>query len=230
MTQMAGEVGIQRETQRPDVTSGRVTGKGERRWVSSVLVALLCLAGFGLYVSTLGRHSFWFDEGLTALRARESFGRLLYVLGHEDIHPPLYFALLHFCRMLVGESEFAIRFVSVASGVLLIPLTYATAREVYAVDDRKSSLGRVAGVIAAALVCTSQFLSYYAQEARPYALVILLGLSATYVLLRAVRSEKWWLWGAYSVLVAASLYTQYLVGFAFAAHAVFVLMTERRQI
>ena len=45
----------------------------------------------------------------------------------RDIHPPLYYYLLHFWMLFVGQSEFAVRFLSVIAGVLTVAFTFRIA-------------------------------------------------------------------------------------------------------
>ena len=46
----------------------------------------------------------------------------------NDVHPPLYFELLHFWRALSGDSEAGLRLPAAFLGTLTIALTYALGR------------------------------------------------------------------------------------------------------
>ena len=64
--------------------------------------------GFGLRLVLLGDANIWSDEGLSVWAARQSLdASALYTAG--DVHPPLYFWLLHFWLAVGGSSEFAVR-------------------------------------------------------------------------------------------------------------------------
>ena len=91
------------------------------RWA----VVLLILLAFGLRLQNAEMFSFWTDEGLTPLRSGYSISQILsnQVIIQEgitnDTHPPLFFIIIHFSRMILGESDFAYRYPSLLAGVLL---------------------------------------------------------------------------------------------------------------
>ncbi len=155
---------------------------GLGRWI---LVFLILLA-FGRGVWALGGKSLWWDESLSLHRAK---GSVAYVLSNQitlsdnvnsvetvDNHPPLYFLLLWAAVRLAGQSEFVLRFLSLASVVLLVPLLYVTGRRL--VDEW-------AGLAAAALGALSPMYLWYGQEARMYAMLAFVGLLSFYCFIRA---------------------------------------------
>ena len=171
------------------------------------LVGGLCLVAFGLRAYGLEAKSIWWDESLSLYRAR--LGVLEILRGQisfpgsttADLHPPLYFLLLAGFTRLAGESDFALRFPSVAWAVLLVPLFYAAGRRFWN--------GR-AGLLAALLGAASPFYQWYAQEARMYTMVAALGLLALYALDRGVEERRTpWLLTA-GLAAAAAAYTHYL--------------------
>ena len=123
------------------------------------------LVGYWLRVWLLGEKSVWWDEGLAVWAARQPLSAMA-AWTAADVHPPLYFALLHYWRLLVGDSEFAIRYLSVGVGVLTLAVSAAVARRVGG--------GAIASVVAIWLVATSRFEVWWSQEARMYALAGLL--------------------------------------------------------
>ncbi len=188
------------------------------------LIALLLIA-FGLRVYHLDAQSLWNDEGLALYRARltlsENLSNVIVVppnVPTRDTNPPLYFIELSALRMAAGESEYALRFVSVMAGVLLVALLYVTGKRLYS--------ARV-GLIAAGLGTLSPFLVWYSQEARPYTQIAALSLASVYLLLRALRfprgadegpaSATWrsWLiwaaWGAVTLAMLASHFNTFLL-------------------
>ena len=72
-----------------------------------VLVAILILAA-AMRFFQLDAQSFWNDEGTSARVAERSLP-LITAAAIGDIHPPLYYYVLHFWRGLWGASEFALR-------------------------------------------------------------------------------------------------------------------------
>jgi predicted membrane-bound mannosyltransferase len=84
----------------------------------AAIIGVIWLA-FGLRLLSLADANIWWDEGWSVWLARQS------VLGiargtAADVHPPLYYWLLHAWQALAGESEFAVRFLSVAAGTLTV--------------------------------------------------------------------------------------------------------------
>ncbi|MBM3134452.1 MAG: hypothetical protein FJZ89_04020, partial [Chloroflexi bacterium] len=98
-----------------------------------------------------------------------------------DIHPPLYYYLLHFWQQAFGQSERAVRALSVLSGVLLVLVTYLLGRRLR---------GAAVGLLAAFLAAVSTFQVYYSQETRMYILAALLsGVSVYLLALFVVRPD-----------------------------------------
>ncbi len=93
---------------------------------------LILLAAFALRLYRLGVASLWYDETVSTFLARQD---LVALTRHTagDIHPPLYYYLLHFWGQFAGWSEFAFAFASLFFGVLLIAL-------VYRVDPQKNQI------------------------------------------------------------------------------------------
>src|SRR5262249_15858621 len=82
----------------------------------------------------------------------------------SESSPPLYYMAIGAWIQLFGASEAALRSLSVASSSLAIILVYALGRELF---------GPRQGLTASAFVALSATQIYYAQEARPYALLLI---------------------------------------------------------
>ncbi len=195
----------------PEISRSRSLQLG--RW----LLLLLILVAFGRGVLDLGQKSLWWDESLSLHRARGDLSSVLtnkiYLTDNIDTvetidnHPPLYFAALWVAVRVWGESEFALRFLSLIGVVLTVPLLYGTGRRL--VDER-------AGLAAAALGALSPMYLWYGQEARMYALLPFFGLLSFYSFVRAflqpspcARARRTWLVG-FVVANLALVLTQYL--------------------
>jgi uncharacterized membrane protein len=126
---------------------------------------------------------FWIDEGLSVGIGHHSFFSIPSVL-RKDGSPPLYYMTLHVWMSVVGgDGEARVHALSVACATLTVPIGWLLGRRVF---------GPRAGWASAALLATCPFLTYYAQEARMYAMVALMGLlaSGTFALAFALR-ERW---------------------------------------
>ena len=140
--------------------------------VRRATLLLIVLAGVALRVYHLDAQSFWYDEGNSARIAERSL-QLIIAGAAGDIHPPLYYIVLHYWRALFGETEFALRMLSVLCGVGLVIFTYLLARRFF--NPR-------VGLIAAALVACSPFAVYYSQEARMYVMLAFEAVVSTWAL------------------------------------------------
>ncbi len=141
---------------------------------------VILLAAFALRLYRLGVASLWYDETVSVLLAQKD---LLALTRHTagDIHPPLYYYLLHFWGRLAGWSEFSVAFLSLFCGIVLIALVYRVAREWF---------GTRVAMIAALLVALSPYNLWYSQEVRMYTLGALLGLASVYFFARLLTADR----------------------------------------
>lgn len=110
--------------------------------------------------------SLWYDEAFSAHLAGLPLSNL-FTATLYDVHPPTYYLLLWTVTRLVGHSsEFILRLPSLVSGLALIWLVYRLAR-VLQLSDTSTWL-------ATGLAALSPFQIYYSNEARPYALQMVL--------------------------------------------------------
>ena len=121
----------------------------------------------------------------------------------NDIHPPLYYWLLHGWVRLLGTGEAAVRSLSALLGVALVALIYALGRRL------RPEGGAWIGLLAALLAAVNPFQVYYSQEARMYMLAAVLAAAAVLALIRFVESRSAAALVALVVLEAAGLYTHY---------------------
>jgi mannosyltransferase len=173
-----------------------------------LLVAALTAAGAALRFSTLDVQSFWHDEAVTVGRVLDPslFTTLDRVPGSEAT-PPLYYALAWAWTRLFGSGEVGIRSLSALAGTATIPVAWWAGREL---------VSRAAGMAAAALVTFSPYMVWYSQEARAYALLVLLcGLSLA-LFARALRGESARWLGWWALVAALALVTHYFAVFVVA--------------
>jgi mannosyltransferase len=220
------------------LTSGQVGRRtwSARRWLAWIAIIAITLAVFAMYMGTLTLQSLVFEEGLSVIFCSRPLPELMHTLIYEDLHPPLHYLLLHFWMLAAGSSERAVRMPSVLAAILLVPLSLAVVREVWGQEGERTLHGTGLGIAAAGLAASSPFVAYYAQETRMYSLVAALALATTWSFLRATRShdapQRFLLrarrWGAFSCLLAASLYTQYFSLFLVPAFLLYGLLLDRR--
>ena len=158
-------------------------------------LAVLVVLALILRTTELGI-GFWIDEGLSVGIADRPLTDIPEIL-RLDGSPPLYYMLLHVWMQVAGSSEEAVRWLSVACGLVAVPVAWWGAR----------MFGTRAAWMAAVVAATNPFFTQYSQEGRMYALLALLSLlaSAAYGRAFAWRSRGWAV--GYAVALAAMLYT-----------------------
>src|SRR3954454_15239591 len=141
------------------------------------LLAGITLAGALLRFVTLDVQSYWLDEVATVNILHHGFGDMLSAVSAGESTPPLYYIAAWGWSKLFGTGEFGLRSLSALFGTLTIPLAFVLGRDL---------VGRSTGLVAAALCAFNPLLVWYSQEARSYALMVLLAGLSLLALLRAL--------------------------------------------
>lgn len=192
--------------------------RGARRdRIPAVVVALaILLLALGLRLYRLDAQDIWWDEA----RNLDVAGRPLASIAWApelDIHPPLYFYVLHFWLHWAGRSEFAVRFLSVAFGLLLVPLVGQVGRHL---------AGKRAGLLAMGVAAVAPMWVAECQETRMYTLTLVFLCLGLYALTRAVADPgRWgpaWWWAVWGASSGAAMLTHYSALFVLAAENAFV--------
>ncbi len=167
---------------------------------AAVLAGLVLVAGVVRF-ATLHVQSYWYDEAVTVLGVlRPSLGATLAQVPHSESTPPLYYLLAWLWSRPFGTGEVALRSLSALFGTATVPAAYLAARAL---------VTRRVGLVIAALVAFSPDLVWYSQEARAYALLVLLTTLALWLAVRAARRPTagalaWW-----ALVAALALTTHY---------------------
>ncbi|MDQ3547315.1 MAG: glycosyltransferase family 39 protein [Chloroflexota bacterium] len=186
--------------------------------VHYAVLAAIIVAGAVLRLTALNRQSLWFDEIDVVVRAQQPLGTVLRTFVAEGENGPLYNILLALWIRVAGISELAVRFPSAVAGTLAIPLIYLLARRL---------AGATTGLLAAGLLAISPYHVWYSQEAKMYALVVLLALASSACLVEALeRDQKRW-WVAYTILTTLLFYTHVATVLIFVAQSLYVIVTRR---
>ncbi len=168
-------------------------------------ISLLVLVAFVVRAVSLDAQSLWRDE-VDALRfATVPWTEMSSSFARPGWNGPLYFLLLRGWIALTGTSEYAMRFFSLAFGVLCVPLVYALGSRLF---------DRLVGLLAALLVSVSPYLIWYGQEVKMYTLVPALALMAIYAqkvgLRRAVEKKAWRWWVMQVIATSLAIYAHIL--------------------
>jgi 4-amino-4-deoxy-L-arabinose transferase-like glycosyltransferase len=189
-----------------------------RPGTTTLAVLALTLVGGALRFATLDARGFWQDEVATVFLVRDGFLDMFEAVARDESNPPLYYVLTWVWTRLFGDGEVGIRSLSALAGTLTVPLAYLAGREL---------VTRRAGVATAAIVAVNPLLIWYSQEARNYALLVLLTVASFYFFARALgrgATSSFVLWALLSVLAVA---THYFAAFVVVAEGLWLLAARR---
>jgi mannosyltransferase len=200
----------------PDAArKGRQPWDAAAEWAMRVpwLWPALLITILGWY--QLGRPELWRDELASWTFATRPVGDLITTARRSDANHMVYYLLLHYWVAAFGDSIDAMRALSV--------LAMAGAAVCVTLVGRKLA-GTRAGLLAGLVFAVMPSVSRFAQEARSYALEVLVATLATLLLLRALDRPAVLRWVAYGVSVAALGYLDPVALAAVTGHAAVVAM------
>lgn len=149
-----------------DGAHGRYTNAA----VGSVILLLLV---FALRLWGLTATSIWYDEAFMLAHVREGIIPGILGLFQEDNALPLYGLLLAIWVQLVGDGEFAVRYLSVLLGTVGAPFVLKLSQAISARRPRPLTRNALRTGLGSVLAyATLPILVYYSQEVRMYALAI----------------------------------------------------------
>lgn len=178
------------------------------------ILLLACTVRF--YGSTTS--AIWCDEASSLILSNYPLTGIWEHAAH-DVHPPLYFMLLHGWIMLFGDSLASIRTLSVLPGIATVVLGMWLVRLV-----APQPVALLAGFLLALLPTAVR----YSQEVRMYSLMGFWLIAATIALMYWVKApHKKRFLVIYCVLMAAGFYTHYFTAFCVMAHWLYLSLTAR---
>ena len=183
------------------------------RW----LVALTVLAA-ALRFATLDVQSFWLDEAVTVTLLGLPFGEMWSGIPYSESTPPLYYVVAWLWSQPFGLGEVGLRSLSALFGTATVPLAYLAAARI--ATPR-------AGVTVAALAAVNPLLVWISQEARAYALLVLLATAAFALFARLLDRPTARGMAAWALLSAAALATHYFAIFVIAPQGIWLLWCLR---
>jgi mannosyltransferase len=148
------------------------------KWIPWLLLLAIVLVGSFLRIYLLGALSIWYDEMFSIVVAKNSLSGVVTAAATSDVHPPLYYFLLHYWILAFGESDVVIRLLSAIFGIFAIPMVYLVGRTIFSEEI---------GLVAAFVTAVSPLNVYYSQEARMYSLLVLLTLLSMYFFILLMR-------------------------------------------
>lgn len=163
----------------------------------------------------LGAKSLWLDEAASAGIARLPWLQFWRLLSRHEANMGLYYLLLRgWLAAEIFRGAFWLRLPSAICGAFVVPLAYLILRR---------GFDRFSAAAGAALLALSPFEIQYSQDARAYALALLLSTLSALLLLRALESNRPLVWLAFDLSAIAAVYSHFFAGLVLAAEAVYLL-------
>jgi uncharacterized membrane protein len=185
------------------------------------LAALTILAAV-LRLSTLHLQSFWYDEAFTPVHVlHPSLWATLRSVVHTENTPPLWYAIAWADARVLGTGEVALRLPSALAGIATVPVAWAIGRELTA--------RRVTAIAAAAFVAVNPLLVWYSQEARAYALFVLLAAVAMLCFLRALQRPSPGRMAAFALSGALAMLSHYFAVFLLVPMVIWLVWDPARR-
>ena len=188
-------------------------GTQPRRWT---MIAILVGAGV-LWLPGLGR-GLWLDETGTYWVVSggldDTVDRAIQFQGQS----PLYFVVAWFARIVGHGNEIVMRLPSV---VFMAAAAFLLYRLLVALTDRTAAL------LGTAVFVTSWKVVMEANDARPYALGLVMVIAAMYGLVRWFQTAQLRFVAVYVVCAALTVYAHYLLGVMFLVHIVHAVEARR---
>lgn len=168
----------------------------QRPMFTPLMLGLLCL--FSLFLRTrILKAPLWLDEGLSVGIGSHPFHDIPSLL-RQDGSPPVYYMLLHVWMSVFGKGESAIHLMSVVFAIACVPVAFWAADRMF---DRRTAW------ITAVLFAVNPFLTRHGQEARMYALIVLLALLVTACFVEAFVGRRRRFLAGFAAAATALLYT-----------------------
>ena len=187
--------------------------------VDWALIGSIVVAAF-LRFWHIGTQAIWYDEYVTTLDMKNRLAEMVIAnLPYSEGSPPLYFVAQWFWGPIAGRGDGAVRSLSAVIGIAMVPMIFLLAREL----GQSRRVARIAALITA----VNPLFVWYSQEARPYALLGLTGIVATYFWARALHRDGridfiWW-----GIAATAAMCTHYFAIFLIVPQLAWLLYQRR---
>ena len=145
------------------------------------MAGLEALLAFVLAMIRIDARSLWYDEGFSAAISGAPLRDHAHIARTIEPNMSAYHALLHLWREVFGSSETGLRGMSAVSIALAVPVLVALARRLH---------GAGTALVAGLILAVSPFVIRYGQEARAYALAVLVVTAMTYCFVRFVDPNE----------------------------------------
>ncbi len=181
-----------------------------------LVVGSILALGAILRFATLDLQSYRYDEAVTVVRVlHPSLIDTLSAVPGSESTPPIYYGVAWFWTRVFGSSEVGLRSLSALAGTATILVVYMAGREL---------LSRRTGWIAAAIIAVNPAMIWFSQDARAYALVVLLVAVSFLYFARALRDPAPGTLAVWAISSALALATHYFAAFVVGPEALLLVV------
>ncbi len=203
----------------PDV-SAEGAGPGQTHpptlWKGPV-ASLVLVVGFLVSIVSVGRASLSLDESVSTTLAYSPWHSFTQTILHREANMSLYYLLLRTWVSVSGGTveriagpEATVRTLSVLASVGALAVVMVVTRRLF---DRRTAL------IGGLLLAVDPLVVMFAQDARGYALSLLLVSASSALFVRGVREPSGWgVWVAYALISALAAYANFWAALVPLAH------------
>src|SRR5690348_355479 len=170
-----------------------------------IMVAILLLAAIGRILH-IGDQSMWLDEGISYWNQKQP--DMIAWISVKDVHPPLYFWLLHVWIQLTGTTAVAMRMFSALAAMLSVAAVVPLARLIARSRSREEYW--LIPILAALLLAMSDSEISLAQDVRMYSLRTLLALASVFFYIRWYRRPGGWRAAIWVITLVALYHINYI--------------------
>ena len=142
-----------------------------------LVLVITFLLGLFLRLYHLGTDSIWSDEWYSIWLARHNVFDIVN-LTSVDVHPPLYYLILHYFITVFGDTELSTRLLSMVFGLCSIFMIYVVGSQIF---------NKEVGLLSSLLLAVSPVHIAFSQEVRMYTLICLLALLSMCFFLRLLE-------------------------------------------
>lgn len=216
----------QSERQSPDLQKGATRSGSQVQVVSILLLTGILLNAFLIRTQHISDVSFWFDEACSWKISTLPNPEMLEAISN-DVHPPLYYVLLSWLRVTIGDSIETLRGVSIFFGLATIVAVWWLLR---LAGQEQSSSSVITGpqflmpLLGALLISLNPFQSDLSDQARPYTIGTFLSVMTAGFALQITRNpSRWPAWGGLTICGIALSFTHYFCLFTLAGILIFLI-------
>jgi uncharacterized membrane protein len=185
-------------------------------WIKdNIILSIIVVIGIMLRMYNLEYQSPWGDELYTMINTTtdKSFYDIFQNLK-IDVHPPLYYYIVHIFNFIFGNTLFSARIVSVILGVFGFYGIYLLGKELF---------NKKAATIAVSLLAVNYFHIYHSQEARMYCMMFFTTAMSFLFLIKFIKKPTLKSALLHSIFACLMIYTQFFALFTLLAQYLILL-------